>query len=180
MRRVLLAAVLLGLCLAGVEGLGQEAGARARELAAQFDKDKHKVKEKRGVRVEVFLEVRAEPAPLANPADYSGRYESEPDCPLSLNVSADGGAEGFGFEPSPAGPRKFTLRGARVSGAVLAGTKVYEDGSTERFEGVFLNYNVRTSPADKGATLFGLGAVFEQPKSAGGYEMSKLFYARKR
>ena len=180
MKRVLWAALALGLCLAGIEGRAQEAGARARELAAQFNKDKHKVKEKRGVRVEVFLEVRAEPAPLANPADYSGRYESEPDCPLSLRVSADGSAEGEGFEPSPAGPRKFTLRGARVGGAVLAGTKVYEDGSTERFEGVFINFNVRSAPADKGTTLFGLGAVFDQPKSAGGYEMSKLFYARKR
>ncbi len=181
MRR-LLTALVVGACLAGAGGAAraQEAGARARELAARFDKDKHKVKEKYGVRVEVFVEMRGEPAPRANPADYTGTYESEPDCPLTLRVSADGSAEGTGFEPSPNGPRKFTLRGARVNGAVLAGTKVYEGGAAERFEGVFLNLSVRAAPADKGKTLFGFGAVFDPPKDAGGYEMSKLFYALKR
>ncbi len=182
MGKVLAAALVIGVCLAasGVAVRAQDAGARARELAARFDKDKHKVKEKYGVRVEVFVEMRGEPAPRANPADYTGTYNSEPDCPLSLRVSADGSAEGTGFEPSPAGPRKFTLRGAHVNGAVLAGTKVYEDGSAERFEGVFLNLGVRSAPADKGTTLFGFGAVFDPPKDAGGYEMSKLFYALKR
>ena len=179
MRKILAAAVLVGLCLAAGAG-AQDAGARARELASRFDKDKHKVKEKFGVRVEVFVEMRGEAALRANPAEYSGEYESEPDCPLSLRVSADGSAEGAGFEPSPDGPRKFTLRGARVSGALLAATKVYEDGSTERFEGVFLNLRVRNSPADKGTTLFGLGAVFDQPKAGAGFEMSKLFYALRR
>jgi hypothetical protein len=182
MRKVLVAMLVVGVCLAaaGAVARAQGAGVRARELAARFDKDKHKVKEKYGVRVEVFVEMRGEPAPRANPADYTGTYESEPDCPLTLRVSADGSAEGFGFEPSPDGPRKFTLRGARVNGAVLAGTKVYEGGSSERFEGVFLNLSVRSAPADKGTTLFGFGAVFDPPKNAGGYEMSKLFYGLKR
>ncbi len=182
MGKVLAAALVIGVCLAasGVAVRAQDAGARARELAARFDKDKHKVKEKYGVRVEVFVEMRGEPAPRANPADYSGTYESEPDCPLTLRVSADGSAEGFGHEPSPGGPRKFTLRGARVNGAVLAGTKVYEDGSAERFEGVFLNFNVRTAPGGKAATHFGLGVVFDPPEPGPGYELSKLFYALKR
>lgn len=182
MRKVLVAALLVVACLvtAGDAVRAQDAGARARELAARFDKDKHKVKEKRGFRVEVFLEMRGEPAPRANPADYSGTYESEPGYTFDLRVSAGGGAEGTGFEPSPDGPRKFALRDARVSGALLAGTKVYGDGSAERFEGVFINLSVRSTPADKGTTLFGLGAVFETPKNAGGYEMSKLFYALKR
>jgi hypothetical protein len=182
MRKSLVAALLAVLCLigVGVAARAQDACARARELAARFDKDKHKVKEKRGLRVEVFLAMRGEPAARANPADYSGTYESEPDCPLSLRVSSDGSAEGFGFEPASAGPRKFTLRGARVSGALLTGTKVYEDGSTERFEGVFLNLHVFHAPDDKGETLFGLGAVFDPPKAGTGFEMSKLFYALKR
>ena len=182
MRKVLGAALVAVACLVASSAAvrAQDAGARAGELAARFDKAKHKVKEKYGVRLELFLEMRGEPAPRANPADYSGTYESEPDCPLSLRVSSDGGAEGTGFEPSPGGPRRFTLRGARVVGAVLAGTKVYEDGSAERFEGVFMNLTVRDAPASKGTTRFGLGAVFDTPKNAGGYEMSKLFYALKR
>lgn len=181
MSKILTTTLLAGLCLfaAAAAARAQDAGARARELASRFDKQKHKVKEKRGIRVEVFLEMRGEPAPRANPADYSGAYESEPGYTFDLRVSPDGGAEGAGHEPSPDGPRRFTLRGARVSGAVLAGTKVYDDGSTERFEGVFLNLNVRSSHADKGTTLFGLGAVFDPPKTHGGFEMSRLFYAFK-
>lgn len=182
MRKILTTTLLAGLCLvaSGVGARAQDADARARELASRFDKSKHKVKEKRGIRVEVFLEMRGEPAPRANPADYSGAYESEPGYAFDLRVSPDGGAEGVGHEPSPAGPRRFKLRDARVNGAVLAGAKVYDDGSTERFEGVFLNLSVRNSHADKGTTLFGLGAVFDPPKAHGGFEVSRLFYALKR
>jgi len=182
MRKVLAAALVACACLvaSGAGVSAQDAGARARELAARFDKDKHKVKEKRGIRVEVFVQMRGEPAPRANPADYTGTYESEPDCPLSLRVSAGGSAEGTGYEPSPSGPRRFALRDGRVDGAVLAATKVYEDGSTERFEGVFLNLNVRDDRADRGETRFGLGEVFDPPKTVGGVELSKLFYALKR
>lgn len=181
MRRVLWAAVLLGVCLAGVEGRGQEAGARAKKLAAHFDKDKHKVKEKRGVRVEVFLEMRGEPAPQKNPADYSGLYESEPGYAFELRVGADGRVEGSGAEPSPGGTRQFTLRDARVSGAVLTGTKVYGDGATEQLESVFIKLTTRQSPTEVGTSTYGLGVVFDPPKPGGdGFELTRLFYARKR
>jgi hypothetical protein len=178
MRKFMLAAVLLGLCLAGTEGRGQDVGARARELAAHFNKDKHKVKEKRGLRIEVFLEMRGEPAVRKNPADYSGVYETESGETLDLRVGADGRAEGQGAEPAPGGARRFTLRGARVSGALLTGTKVFEDGATERLEAVFIKLTVRHSPTEAGTSAFGLGVVFDPPKSGGdGFELTRLFYA---
>ena len=180
MRRVLWAAVLLGLCLACIEGRGQEAGARARELAAHFNKDKHKVKEKRGVRLEVFLEMRGEPSPRKSPAEYSGLYESEPGYAFELRVGADGSAEGQGAEPAPNGARRFTLRGARVSEGVLTGTKVYEDGATERIEAAFIKLTVRQSPTGAGTSTFGLGVVFDRPKHGEGFEITRLFYALKR
>ena len=183
MRRFLAAGLAGGLCLASVVGAGavrQDAGARARELAAYFNKDKHKVKEKRGVRLDVFLEVRGEPAALRDAAEYSGAYESEPDYPLELRVSSDGAAEGRGAEPSDGGARRFTLRGARVSGALLTGTKVYEDGSTERIEAVFLNRTERHAPGEAGTRTCGLGVVFDPPKAGDGFVINRLFYARKR
>ena len=183
MRRLLTAALVLGLCLVASGGAarGQDAGARAPELAANFNKSKHKVKEKRGIRVEVFVEVRGEPAVRGNAAEYSGAYESEPDYALDLRVGADGSAEGRGAEPAPGGVRRFTLRDARVSGAVLTGTRVYEDGATERLEAVFINLNVRHSPTGAGTTLFGLGVVFDPVKtSPQGFEIKRLFYALKR
>jgi hypothetical protein len=183
MRRLLVAGLAGGLCLASVVGAGawrQDAGARARELASRFDKDKHKVKEKRGVRLEVFLEMRGEPAARADAAEYTGAYESEPDYPLELRVSSDGAAEGRGAEPSAGGARRFTLRGARVSGALLTGTKVYEDGATERIEAVFINLIGRHAPDDTGTKTFGLGVVFDPPKAGDGFVITRLFYARKR
>ncbi len=182
MRGFLLALLVVGMCLAasGAGVRGQDAGARARELAAYFDKDKHKVKEKWGARVEVFLEMRGEPAASENPAEYTGAYEWEAGFPLDLRVSADGRAEGSGTEPAPTGARGFTLRDARVSGALLTGTKVYEGGGTEPIEAVFINLRTLHSPDDKGETLFGLGVVFDPPKAGDGYSLTKLFYARRR
>lgn len=184
MRRLLTAAVVACLCVAAV-GVrasrgAQDSGARAKELAAYFDKDKHKVKERYGVRVEVYLEMRGEPAPKRSPADYTGSYESEPGYPFTLRVGADGAVEGEGTEPSPTGARRFTLRGARVSGALLTGTKLYEDGTSERMEAVFINLTTRTSPNSKGTTAFGLGVVFDPPKDGDGFNMQRLFYALKR
>lgn len=184
MRRFLAGGLAAGLCLAAVGGAAagrrQDAGARARELAAYFNKDKHKVKEKRGARLELFLEVRGEPAARADAALYSGAYESEPDFPLELRVDADGTAEGRGAEPSTVGRRAFTLRGARVSGALLTGTKVYEDGGTEPIEGVFINRTERHAPGETCATTFGLGVVFDPPKTVEGFAITRLFYGRKR
>ena len=184
MRSLSAAALLLSFCLAPSAAAARQfdAGRRARELAASFSKSKHDVKEKRGVRVEKFKEVRSEPALKGNAADYSGVYEASVglDYTLSLKVAADGSAEGSGYDPGPAGPRAFTLGGARVTGALLTGTKLYADGSTEKFEGVFVNRTERDSPSDAGFTEFGLGVVFDPPKPADGLQLERLFYRPKR
>jgi hypothetical protein len=131
------------------------------------------------VRLEVFLKMRAEPVVRPSAADYSGAYESEPGYPVELRVASDGAAEGRGAEPSAGGARRFTLRGARVSGALLTGTKVYEDGSTERIEAVFIDLIEQHAPGEAGTNTFGLGIVFDPPKSIGGSEVTRLFYRRK-
>lgn len=184
MRRLLIASLGVGLCLAafGVRARGvQDASARARELAAAFSKSKHVVKEKHGIRVEKFKDVRSEPAPKTDARLYSGEYEAEQGA-LSLRVYADGRAEAAGTEPDSdfAPTRKFTLRNARVEGALLTATKVYEDGSSEPFEGVFINRTDRDSPNDPGTTAFGLGVLFDPPKHVNGNDMGRLFYALKR
>ena len=38
---------------------------------------------------------------------------------------------------------------------MLTGTKVYEDGATEKFEGVLINRTDFDSPTDKGVSAFG-------------------------
>jgi hypothetical protein len=185
MRRLFIAAVGIVVCFAafgaGAARVRQDAGARARELAAAFSKSKHVVKERRGIRVEKFKEVRSEPAPKADARLYSGEYEAERGA-LSLRVYADGRAEATGSEPDAdfSRTRRFTLKNAHVEGALLTGTKVYEDGSSEVFEGVFINRTDRNSPDDPGTTAFGLGVLFDPPRSVGSLAIGRLFYALKR
>lgn len=184
MRPLLAAALLLCFCLATTADAARQTDAarRARELASSFSKSKHEFKEKRGVRVEKFKEVRSEPSPRRNAADYSGTYEATVGLgyTLSLKVAADGSVEGSGYDPGPSGPRAFTLSAARVADALLTGTKTYADGSTEKLEGVFINRTERDSPSDAGFTEFGLGVLFDPPKVWEGFSMERLFYRPKR
>ena len=186
MRRLSITALGVVICFAAFgarAALGvQDASARARSLAASFTKSKHVVKEKHGIRVEKFKDVRSEPAPKTDARLYSGEYEAEHGCVFSLKVGRDGRAEVNGTEPAEdfTCTRKFTLKGARVEGALLTGTKVYDDGLAEPFEGVFINRTDRNSPTDPGTTAFGLGVIFHTPKSVNGLNMERLFYALKR
>lgn len=183
-RKIYLAAFLLGAVLGApaADALAQTSGnsAQASEIAALFNKTKHKVKEKHGVRIEVFVDIKSEPV-VKNAVEYSGVYQSDMENSIELRAGADGRVEASGSEPSPTGTRRFTLKDARIEGALLTGTKVYEDGATEKFEGVFLNRTVRTGRNDAGTNIFGLGVRFNPPKtlSDDNFELNKLFYERK-
>ena len=183
MRRIFLAAALAAGLLAAPAAARQSGAAeRARELAAQMSKSKRGVKEKHGIRVEKFKEVRSEPAVKGDPREYAGTYESDIGFSLRLVVSPDGRVEGGGTEVHYAGDRRtrrFTLRDARVESALLTGTKVFADGSAERFEAVFINRTDRNRPDDPGTTAFGLGVVYDPPLAGDGYTITRLFYARK-
>jgi hypothetical protein len=185
MRRLFLTAALAaGLWAAPADARQTGAAAeRARQLAEQMSKKKHAVREKKGVRVEKFKEIRSEPAVRSDPREYAGDYEADMGFRLSLTVGAGGRVEGSGADTSFAGGRRaraFTLRDARVEGALLTGTKVFDDGSTERLEGVFINRTDRNGPQDPGTTAFGLGVVYEPPlPREEGYAVNKLFYTRK-
>ena len=160
----------------------QSAQTRTQAIAASFSKEKHVVKEKRGVRLEKYKRVVSEPVVKANPQDYSGRYEV-PDMGLAvqLRVDRNGTVEGTGYEPT--GPdlsvrRSFTLRNGKIDGALLTATQVFANGTQDRFEGVFMNRTSFESPTDKGVTLFGLGVVGKMITVAGNTN-NKFFYELK-
>jgi hypothetical protein len=156
---------------------------RAQAIVASFNKSKHVVKEKRGVRKEKYLDVRSAPAVKSNPADYSGAYEaSDARFSLELRIDTNGKVEGTGYDPlndDSAVSRSFTLRNGRVSGALLTATKAYGDGSSEPLEGVFINKTIFESPTDKGTTTFGLGVVGKQFQMDG-MTVDRLFYEPRR
>ena len=149
---------------------------RAQTLAAAFNKQKHSVKEKYGVRREKYKDVRSEPLVKQNIADYSGAYEV-PDLGFVINVQVgnDGNVQASGSESVPQS-RAFRLENARIEGALLTASKVYQDGTTEKFEGVFLSRTERNSPTDPGVTIFGLGVILSTPFEVNGLTYQKLFY----
>jgi hypothetical protein len=155
---------------------------RTNAIVAFFNKSKHVVKEKRGVRLEKYKEVRSEPAVRSDRSTYSGNYHV-PDLGFTLNlrVTPDGQVDGSGEEPLTNESRinhRFTVSG-KVDGALLTATKAYANGDKERLEGVFINRTAFESPTDRGTTVFGLG-VTSIPRQISGNTIDKLFYERQR
>ena len=184
-------AQLLGVLAASVfcagVGASQQPGVaatdtRTRAIVASFNKSKHMVKEKHGVRKEKYLDVRSVPVVKQNPADYSGEYEEAGlGFSLRLRVDRDGKVEGTGYEPlnGDAGvSRSFRLRDGQIRGALITATKVYANGASEPLEGVFINKTVFESPTDKGVTAFGLG-VIGKGFQMGGQTIDRIFYQLK-
>lgn len=167
-RKIFLVTVVAAIAMAsGVAAYGQDAGA----LAMALDKNKYKNKQKSkngvDVSVETYLDLKHVPVVKA-PAGYSGRYADEyGGFSLDLKVASDGAAEGRGVDTANgdvnASKMSFTLKNARVNGAVLTADKVFANGTTERLEAVFVNRTTATGKNEKEIatrdTQFGLGFV---------------------
>jgi len=174
--RTFVVIVLSVACAAGVVSQQLSSQTKAREIAAAFTKNKHAVKEKFGVRMEKYKDVRSEPAVKSNISEYSGVYEVQDlGYVINVQVGSDGRVQASGSERS----RAFTLENAKIDGALLTATKVYSDGAREKFEGSFLNRTDRNSPTDPGVTIFGLGVVLTTPFEVNGLTYDKLFYQLK-
>ena len=162
---------------------GSSVQARTQAIVASFNKSKHKVKERHGVRMEKYKKV-VSTAAIRNVRDYAGLYEVE-DWGLSLDLRVDtnGNVSASGHDQvnsdSPVW-RQFTLRNARIQGALLTATKVYANGATEPFEGAFINRTSFESPTDRGVTKFGLGVIRTSRLVMNGQSIDRVFYERKR
>lgn len=170
--------VIAFLVLCAANGYSQQLSSqtKAQEIAAAFTKNKHVVKEKYGVRMEKYKDVRSEPALKSNVRDYAGMYEVPGlGFVIDVKIGNDGTIQAIGSERS----RTFTLQKAKIEGALLTASKVYQDGATETFEGVFLNRTDRNSPTDPGVRIFGLGVIPAAPFEANGLTYDKLFYQLK-
>lgn len=146
------------------EAYAQDASQRTRELVSALDKTKYKKKEKANLSIEIYIDIKNEPAVRADPTAYSGNYESE-EYRMTLSVAKDGSATGDGYDNVGENMRRtnFTIRDARIEGALLTGTKVYEGGTPQPFEAVFTNRTVSTgknvNQIDSRETLFGIGFI---------------------
>lgn len=184
MRPLFVITMLVGLWLLPVNALSQQSDTqkRTQEIVASFNKQKYAVKEKYGVRREKYKRVVSEPVFKQSIKDYSGIYEvPEQGFLINIQVGSDGKINATGSDPANGDTgqaRRFRFENATIMGAMLTGTKVYEDGAREKFEGVFINLTTFESPTDKGVSAFGLGVVCKNVEFAG-VTVDKLFYRLK-
>jgi hypothetical protein len=144
---------------------------KTQDLVAALDKTKYKKKEKKNFVVEVYVDIKNEPLVKNNVREYAGNYgTSGSDYRIELRVLPDGRAEGSGydlyFENSDfnrQSRRSFTLRDAKIEGALLTATKVYENGEAKKFEAVFVNRTAiggkNPNEIESRRTDFGLGFI---------------------
>jgi hypothetical protein len=183
MRSLSIIALVVCFWLVPVNAISQESNTqrRTQEIVASFNKEKYAVKEKYGVRREKYKKVLSEPVVKQNIRDYSGVYEvSDLGYLINIQIGNDGSVNATGSEPANGTrqARGFKLEAAKIVGAMLTGTKVYDDGATEKFEGVFIKRTDFNSPTDKGVSTFGLGVV-GTPVEFAGVTLDKLFYQLK-
>lgn len=162
---VLIVFIIFGLFSAG-ETLAQTSDAtqKTQEIVAALAKTKYKHKVKKNFELEFYIDIKNE-AVVKNASEYAGVYESsEAGYRIELRI-VGGKIEGNGHESTFENSSRvtFTLRDARIEGALLTATRVYGDGSTKRLEAVFVNRTV-TSGANPNKitsreTKFGLGFV---------------------
>ncbi len=171
--RTFVVILLLTVCAGSAMSQQLSSQTKAEQIAAAFTKNKHAVKEKFGIRVEKFKDVRSEPAVKSNISGYAGVYEVQDlGYVINVQVGTDGRIQANGHD----GARAFRLENARLEGALLTASKVYQDGASERFEGVFLNRTDRNSPTDPGVKSFGLGVLLKTPFEMNGSTHDRLFY----
>ena len=178
MRTLVVIGLLIG---SGISAIAQQpySQTKAQAIAATFNKHKNVVKEKHGVRMEKYKDVRAEPVVKQNAGDYSGVYELEDlGFVINLQVSSDGSIQANGYEQGRS--RAFRLENAKVEGALLTATKVYQDGMAEKLEGAFVNRTERNSPTATPVTTFGLGVILNTPVEINGVTYQRMFYQLKR
>lgn len=144
----------------------QTAEQKTQDLIAALGKTKYKKKEKKGIAIEIYVDIKSRAVVKNNIRDYAGVYQSSAgDYRLELHVSSDGRVEGSGYDSGfmNGQKRSFTLQNARIDGALLTATKIYADGGTESLEAVFNNRTTvegrNSNRINTRETKYGLGFI---------------------
>lgn len=161
--RILLCVLASSALLAAPAQTQSSVQQRTRAITEHFNKKSHSKKTRNGITVERYKEMRSEPVYSPQLETYAGQYFVDGSLlSLNLTVARDGRITGSGteqFENQSGIRRTYTLRDARIEGALLTATKVYGNGSTAPLEGVFMKLTAYDSPTTHGPTSFGIGLV---------------------
>jgi hypothetical protein len=150
------------------------AAARAQELAASFNKFKSMSKTKYGITKQKYKDIHCEALVRQSANEYAGVYEaSDLGYAIDVRVGSDGVVTGVGYAN---GSVNFTLENGRIEAGLLSATKAYQNGTREKFEGVFITRTDKESPTDRGVTTVALGVHLTVPVEINGLTYDRLFY----
>jgi hypothetical protein len=169
---ILIAALIVFSAGFGTEVFAQSTQQKTEDLIAALGKTKYKKKDRGPVKFELYVDVKSEAVVKPSAADYAGVYQSTfADYRLELRVSPNGKVEGSGYDSGLGNSQNqhFTLRDARIEGALLTATKVFGDGKTEKLEAVFNNRTVvqgkNPNEIKTRETAYGLGFIESEGES---------------
>ena len=151
----------------------QSAKEKAEAIASEFNKDKHKIKEKNGVTIEKNKVVEAKPDIRGNVASYAGKYELDGfGHSIILRQSGNGWEADYFVKTDDKDVKKATLKDIKIESALFTATIHHDDGRVLPFEGVFINRSVKD-----GETSNGLG-IRHLMELSNGFVVDKAFYKR--
>ncbi|MVM33911.1 hypothetical protein GO755_27995 [Spirosoma sp. HMF4905] len=136
-----------------------------------FSKTKFMRKEKFGVVKEKHKVIESTPVVERNPEFYSGNYWYE-SLQYKLEIRTDEQHKLMATLSIPGQP-DIRLKNVTVTDAYFIGFKPNQDGTEEKWEGVFIN------KTDDSHTTFGLGIKLATPIAlTQGLKITKLFFAK--
>jgi len=145
---------------------------RAFAIAAEFNKEKNKEKQKNGVTTEKHVLIEAKPDFRDDAASYAGKYElnGEGDRIVLNYLNKNWEADYIQVQDNKE-LKKGTLTNIRIESALLTATIEYIDGKSAPVEGVFINR------FKNGEKIPGLG-IREVLDLSNGLLVDKAFYKR--
>ena len=172
MKKNIITMIVLSAFIAST-GSAQSPKEKAETIAAEFNKDKHKTKEKNGVVTEKHKVVEATPDVRDEIASYAGKYEMDGFGHFIVLKKPGNGWEGeYLIQKDDKEVKKATFKDIRIESALLTATIHHDDGRILPFEGVFINRSVKD-----GESSNGLG-VRHLMELSNGFVIDKAYYKR--
>lgn len=167
MRNIWVLGLVLMICVGLVASVAAQ-GNRQRtfDLVAALDKTKDKTKPKTASHT-AYMDEKHQIS-SRDAANYAGGYrDGDGTFQLKLLISKNGSVEGSGFDKYctkvSCQKKNFTLKNARIDGALLTGTRVYANAESRGLEAVFVNrtvkFGINSNSLETVATEFGLGFI---------------------
>ncbi len=172
MKKILFLYVLIAFISSNCMSQELTAKEKGEDLAKNvFSKSKHAKKEKYGVVKEKTKVVESTPFVKSNVEYYAGNYWYH-DFNYKMEIRLDVNKNLMATLSIPNKP-DVQLKKVSVTDAYFMGIKQNEDGTEEKWEGVFIN------KSDNGNTEFGLGIKLQNPLPiADGVQTTKIFFKK--